>query len=167
MNVLENSKRVYNDAQIKCQGLQDKIYLKQRQVVRLENRIDTIRDSNWWGDVLILPLIEALKVTFPEIYFKDNQLIPLGMRNAISIFGSDKELQDGEEQVRTLCAITFTSGSNGDLYLDTGEYKNQFNIGHQLNPNGFNNVTILIDDIQVLIDHVDKQVNKKMLKHLK
>lgn len=167
MTVLEESKKVYNDAHAKRQKLEDKMTLKYRQIERLKNRSNKIHENFWWANVLIKPLIEVLRGEFPEIYFNDHQLTAMGMRCAVSVFGSEKEPQDGEN-CKTLCGITFTSGNDGQLFYDTGKYKSSEQHRASIRDyNGFDNITAPITDIQVLIDHVKRQVKENELLHLR
>jgi len=162
MTVLEESKKVYTDAHSKRQKLQEKMELKYRQIERLKTRSNKIHESFWWANVLIKPIIEALRQEFPEIYFDDHQLTAMGMRCAVSVFGCEKEPQDGED-CKTLCGITFTTGdiNKGELYYDTGKYRTGERFRASIRDyNGFDNITAPITDIQVLIDHVKRQVKE-------
>jgi hypothetical protein len=160
MGVLEESQRKYNNSRIEIQDFDYKIGLKHRQIERLEKRKEKIRSKNWWGDVLIRPVMEDIKVKFPQLTWDTERLVPMGLRCAVSVFGHDKD-------DKTLSAITFTPGDKGQLYYDTGEKKNNYPQGTLGSLNGMDNKEALLTDMEQLYEHVRRQCERNELTHLR
>lgn len=104
-----------------------------------------------WTDLFVRPVMDELARLTPEIQWElKDKLITFGLRCECPVFG---KTANG----RTV-AITFTCDhSSGTLYYDTGRHNNHFKTNTLGDLNGFNNVTVPVESMQMLVDFVLRQ----------
>ena len=136
--------------------LSDKVVSSDKEITRRlriidmhERKITKIREKSWWGDIIIRPIMKVLKEKYPDLLWDDERLVPLGLRNAVSVFASNKNKE-------TVVALTFTPTNldEGKISLDVGYKGLSSNSISDLN--GFNRQTEVIEDIQQIFDYIDK-----------
>lgn len=152
--VIENSKREYQNSRAIIKSLEDEIILKENQIERLKKRKNRIQEKFWWGDVLIRPVMEDVKLKYPHLTWDTERLIPLGLRCAVSVFAHDYD-------DKTVAMIIFTPGSNGELWIDNGQRKSSFQHGTIGELNGMNNVSVILTDMEMLYEHIERQLKEK------
>lgn len=158
--VIENSIREYQNSRAIIKSIEDKIKSKENQIEKLKKRKSRIQDNNWWGDVLIRPIMADIKLKYPDLTWDDERLVPMGLRCEVSVFGHDKDN-------KTVASITFTPGANGYVYYDTGEKHNTFAPGTIGYINQMNCKSELIDSMETLYRHIERQAYENELTHLR
>lgn len=89
---LEEIKQSYINSKSEVEVIEKKIALKNKQIDKLMLKKQKINDSNWWGDSIIRPIIELIKLKFPQTTkWDDDRLIPMGMKCRVSVFGKYRE----------------------------------------------------------------------------
>lgn len=137
----------------------DKIAMREKQLERLNKKSSRNWDAHpHWTDEFIRPIIDELKRRMPEIKdWDDDRFIPMGLRNAVSVFPKYKGL--------TLM-IVFTPGDFeiGELKMENGELKikpeavySKDTIG---DVNGMNNVSVPIESIDQIVKHLKGQIKR-------
>jgi hypothetical protein len=139
--------------QAKNKAIKDKIVMRQRQIYRLENKLN--RNRAWWGDILIRPIMVEVKAKFPQLSWDDERLIPMGLRCAVSLFGHDVN-------GKTVAMIVFTPGKSedGEIYIDTKEINYIYPPNSIGGLNGFGNVTKLVTSLEDVYAQVDQCIER-------
>lgn len=107
----------YINTRNQVEAIEKKIVSKEKQVDRLKNKKNKLQGSNWWGETLVKPIIELVKVKFPETTdWDDNRLVALGLKCRVGVFGTYK----GETIGITFCPhdldkglVSFENGMKG------------------------------------------------------
>lgn len=154
MGTIEQSKYNYKKSRINIMDLEYKIRIKEEQIERLKNRIGKIQENNWWGDILIRPVMADVKLKYPHLTWDDKRLCPMGIRHAVSVFGHDKD-------DKTVAYITFMPGNDEELWIDNGQRKSSFQHGTIGELNGMNNVSVILTDMEMLYEHIERQMKEK------
>jgi hypothetical protein len=136
--------------------IQDKIVMREKQIARLNKKL--VKNRAWWGDVLIRPIMEAVKEKYPDLIWEDERLIPMGLRCAVSVFGYVGK----KETENVVVGITFTPGitEEGEIYIDTNEKINGYPNGSIGDLNGFGNVTKLVTSLNDVYSHIDARIER-------
>jgi hypothetical protein len=140
-------------------AIEDKIVMREKQIERLNKKLR--KNRAWWGDVLIRPIMEAVKEKYPDLTWDDERLIPMGLRCAVSVFGYVGEMKTENVVV----GITFTPGvtEEGGIYIDTGEtgtIKPIYPANSIGGLNGFGNVTKLVTSLEDVYSHIDTCIER-------
>lgn len=118
---------------------QSEITRRLRIIERHENVIERIRDKSW-TDEFIRPIMEAVKCEFPDITWDDERLVPMGLRNNVSVFGKTKK--------PSLIHLRFTPSGLLEGYISL-DIKLDYRDGH-----GFGSKSEVIKDIQQVFDYI-------------
>lgn len=151
--ILEESQKAYVDIQSEIQKIRDKIRQREDQILRLKNKQEKLYDKSFWGELLVRPIMEAVKEKFPELEWADENLVPMGLCSRISVFThfNDKTV---------MLAFTPTDLNNGIISLDTGEKEKGYPKNSIGELNGFGRICEPITDIQQVFDNIQKQLDE-------
>lgn len=151
--------------QAKRKAIEEKIEMRRKQIYRLEKKLD--KQRAWWGDILIRPIMEAVKEKYPQLTWDDERLVPLGLRCAVSVFAHVGE----DKYENCVASITFTPGDTekGEIWFDTGEKRGNYPSGSLGDLNGLSNVTKKVESLEEIFNHIDKDLerNKEKLNQIK
>jgi hypothetical protein len=143
--------------------IENKIKMREQQIVRLKMKQDKKAAKCWWGTSLIRPIMELVKARFPQIVWDDDRLIPMGLCSRISLFGridgklwSDKE--DYEEGKLIILCFTPSDTRNGIIAYDTEERKGSYPENSIGAWNDMDKVSEDITDIEQIYKHIEKQL---------
>jgi hypothetical protein len=114
---------------------------RKRIIDRHEAKIGKIRDNSWWGDMILRPIMDAVIIKFPKIHWDADKFTPMGLRNAVSIFG--------EVNSETIM-LRFTPHSDGYVCLD---------IKPEYSTHGFGSKTEIIKDIQQIYNFIQNRLD--------
>lgn len=128
---------------------QAEITRRKRIIERHENAIGKINDI-WWGDEFIRPIMEAVKVKFPDLIWNDERLVPMGLRNAVSLFSK----VNGET-----IALTFTPTGMIEGKISFDIRKKYDGCAH-----GFGHTTKVIEDIEEVFNYIQSKIDLVMSK---
>jgi len=118
-----------------------------RIIDRHEDKIEKIRNENWWGDVILRPILNTVEEHFNKVGWRFDQLTPMGLRCAVSVFGTLKT-DDGEQTIM----LRFTPSGDGFVELD---------IKPEYSTHGFGSKTAVVDGIDVVFNHIKTQIKEK------
>ncbi len=157
MNALEESRKRYLEYLDKKDKIQLSMDTKEKQINRLRTKRDKLVNTNWWGDSLIRPIMEMVKLKFPDVVWDDKRLVPMGLRCVVHVFGSVDN--------NCVAYIAFTPGNlnKGILNYDTGKKTGNYQSNSIGDLNGFDNITKPIEDIEEIYTHVQNQINEKLI----
>lgn len=160
MKNIEQIKTDYIAAQNKVAVVDHLIDKREAQIERLKKKRNKLSKSSWWGDLLIRPVMEAVKERFPQLHWDDAQLSPMGLRCAVSVFGSYSPYDEKMDFSQTVVGITFTHHNyeGVKLYFDNGQTNSLYGTNTLGGINGFNNEITEITDLQYLFDYVESQI---------
>lgn len=122
---------------------ENEIARRKRIIERHENKIEKIRAKNWWGDVILRPIMSAVESRFSYISWDSDRFVPMGLRNAVSVFGKYKD--------KTIM-LRFTPSKNGFVNLD---------IKPEYSTHGFGSKTEIVDNINVIYDYIEQKIIEK------
>ena len=122
----------------------NEIKRRERIIERHEKKISSIRSKNWWGDIILTPIMNAVRERFKDVEWDDNRFVPMGLRNAVSVFGK----YQGE-----ILMLRFTPSADGFVNLD---------IKPEYSTHGFGSKTAIVDNIDVVFNHVETQIKEKI-----
>ena len=152
MKTLKESQEDYKNRRLEIERVYKRIRQREAQIVRLDNKASKLRENTYWGEILIRPIIELLKVKFPEITeWDDERLTPLGMCSRVSIFPKYKE------ETLIIC-FTPTDLENGVISYDTEENTKEFPKGSLGYFNDMGKEAVAITDIEQVFNHIQKQI---------
>lgn len=160
MKNIEQIKTDYIAALNKVAVVDHLIDKREAQIERLKKKRNKLLESSWWGDLLIRPVMEAVKERFPQLHWDDARLSPMGLRCAVSVFGSYSPYDEKADFSQTAVGITFThSNYEGvNLYFDNGKTISEYGINTLGSINGFNNQTTEITNFEALFEYVESQI---------
>jgi hypothetical protein len=133
---------------------------RKKIIERHEAKIEKISEKNWWGDVLITPIMEVVRERFPQLHWSE-RMGTMGFNCRVPMFGkASKDIQSD-----IVACITFRPEdlSKGQISFETGKIKNP-HLGHDAHGNNLE--VEVISNIDQIINHVQKQINKKLKKDL-
>ena len=137
---------------LEIKKVKDKILQREAQIERLEKKKYKLQENGWWGDLLIRPIMELVKQEFPQLTWDLERLVPMGMRNRVSVFAKC----DGV----TVAMIGFTpmDTKNGIVNYDVSERNGDY----MSDPNGFSIKSEPLTNIKDLFNHIEKQLIKNL-----
>lgn len=156
MKTLETIREEYLTKKAEIKKVEDRITQRKQQIKRLEKKEDRLVEANWWGDALIRPLLELVKVKFPQLRWDDERLVPMGLGCRVHVFA----YVGGQ-----LACYLALSPDNGDgrLWYETGEIKEGYPQGSIGAMNGFDRVQKPIETIEEIYTHLENQLKLKEL----
>jgi len=159
MDTIQNAVKQFRESRKKIKTLQNRIAERQQQIARLENRIDKLYDTNFWGDIILRPIMDDVIKKYPQITFEVDRYIPLGMAHRVSIFGKTK---DNKTIMLAFTPTNLLSDTlDNSISIDTLERTNEYAKGSIGELNGFNRVEKPIQTMLDVYAIVDKQLNEK------
>lgn len=140
----------YINSKNEIEVIEKKISLKNRQIDRLITKKQKIQNDNWWGDAIVRPIIELIKLKFPQTTKWDSdRLLPMGMKCRISVFGKYKDKTIG---------ITFCPN---DLSKGLISFENGMKGLHPVRDlNGFCYKDDIILDIEQVYSYIQNQLTE-------
>ena len=138
---------------------QQEITRRKRIIEHHEDKIEKIRDKSWWGDILITPIMEALKIEFPELHW-DDRMSTMGFKCRVPMFG-----KDDNKNIRVCVTFVPKDLTKGQLAFENGTHIDDLPSGSLGDAHGFNNVDEIITDIKQVFDYVKKELKIKMIKN--
>jgi len=155
---LNTIKDNYTQSQTKIAKMKKREVELLAKAERLKKRRYKLESNNHWTEQLIRPVMELIKPYFPTLSWNDERLTPMGLRCAVTVFGSDINTNE------TITSLTFTIDSleKGDLCYDfkKGAEYPKGSIGYL---NGFNNESKIIESIDELINYIEQQCKKNLV----
>lgn len=142
----------YQEMRNEVQKIRDRIKQREEQIERLKKK--QYKKSEFWGDLLIRPIMSEVKNRFKELTWDDERLVPMGLRSAVSLFAKD-------ENNETVASLVFVLGdyNKGDLYIESGLRKdNNYKGGTIGDLNGFNNKLIRVESLDTVFNRVGDQL---------
>lgn len=157
---LTEIKKNYIAKQDEVKKVQNKIFEREKQIERLTNKKYKLQDSAWWGDCLIRPIMELVKVKFPQLIWDDKRLVPMGLGCRVSIFAHIEGIEE------CVAYLVFSPGDvrNGGIFYDTGEKKPNYPNGSIGQLNGFDNICKEVETIEEIFEYIEKQLIVKTSK---
>lgn len=152
MKTLKESQEDYKAKVLKIERVRERIEQREKQIERLRKKEDRLLDTRSWCDDLIRPIMELLKVKFPEITeWDDERLTPMGLCSRVSLFPKYK----GETLI-----ICFTPHnlSNGIIAYDTEENTKRYPKGTLGYYSDMGKVSEPITDIEQVFNHIERQI---------
>jgi hypothetical protein len=146
--MLEQAKATYVKIHNDIDKARERIAFQERKIERLYNK-------GSWTEVLIRPIMELVKIKFPQIKWGDDRLVTMGLCSRVSIFG---HIGDDKENYISI-AFTPSNLNEGVISYDTGEMENNYPKGSIGNLNGFGLKSEEITDIEQIYNHIEKQLN--------
>lgn len=134
----------------------DKEITRRKNIIeRHEAKIEKIRNKNSWTDVLITPIMEVVRERFPQLHWSE-RMATMGFNCRVPMFGKASE----DIQSDIVACITFRPEdlTKGQISYETGNYIKP-HLGYDAH--GDNLETEVITDIEQIINHVQKQIDKK------
>jgi len=156
MKTLENITDRYEANEIELANLKDKVNLKQRQIYRLEKRIEKKQQDNHWTTNLIEPIMDLVRNRFPQLSWDTTRLIPMGLRCSVSVFG----YEEGKDTCSVALTFTPRNADNSFIAFDNGKKGIGYPNGTLGNLNGFDNVETPLTDIELLFGYIQYQLDK-------
>lgn len=157
MDALTESRKRYVESLDKREKIKSSIITKEKQIARLKTKENKLIDANWWGNVLIRPIMELVKLKFPDVVWDDKRLVPMGLRCVVHVFGS----------IDNTCVayIAFTPGdlNKGIVNYDTGKKTGNYPSISIGDLNGFDNITKPIENMEEIYTHVQNRINYNLI----
>jgi len=142
---------IEKDLEIK--KVKDRIIQRQRQIERLRNKQNKLEDNNWWGDAVIRPIMELVKVKFPQLNWDLERLVPMGMCNRVSVFARI----EGDDETLVMIGFTPRGLDKGTVSFDKKQEERRDSLN---NPNGFGIPSQEITDIEQLYSHIEEYLKE-------
>lgn len=156
MDSLQKGVKEYRERKNEIKILENRVIEKQRQIARLEKRIDKKYENNFWGDIILRPIMDDVIKKYPQIKWDVDRFVPLGMLNRVSIFGKT------EDDKTIMLAFTPTNLTvntlDNSISIDTLETNNDYAKGSIGEMNGFNRITKTIQTMLDVYEIVEKQL---------
>jgi hypothetical protein len=149
---LQEMKNAYVDAKHEVAVIVKKITQRENQIGRLRSKKMRIEDTSWWGDMLVKPIIENLKVKFPQIAWGDTEkLVPMGLKCRLSVFGKVNDKTVG---------ITFVPMNldNAEIAFENGFKSKTAPKDSIADLNGFSYNDEIITDIEQVYSFIQNQL---------
>lgn len=139
MDIVQSAYETYvnNDSEIERRS---------RIIERHTKKIDAIKRNNWWGDVILRPIMDAVEEKYNDFSWDTERFTPMGLRNAVSVFGK-KTFNDKE----ILVMLRFTP--NGEAV--------NLDVKPEFNTHGFGSVAKEVESIEDVFDYIEKDMLEK------
>ena len=144
---LQDIKKDYQEKNAELQKVKDRIDMRQRQIHRLEKKKERAQNKSHWTHQVneIMKLVEEKT---PHVTWDNGDRFVSGLRCQYYRFGKTNE--------GITVALCFTPGNDSNINFDTGEQRGNFHSRSIGAANGFNNVSKRLEDIQELLDVVER-----------
>ncbi len=157
MDAITESRKRYVEYLNKKDKISASIDTKEQQIVRLRAKKNKLINDNWWGDSLIRPIMELVKLKFPDVVWDDERLVPMGLRNCVSVFGSI------DNNCVAYIAFTPTDLNNGIVSYDTGKKTGNYQSNSIGNLNGFDNISKPIENMEELYSYIQSKIETSLI----
>lgn len=149
MKTLADIQKNYSEKELDIETLRKRLYEREQQAMRLQNRISKKIDNSWWGDLLIRPVMELVKERTPHLTWTVDRLVPTGLRNNVWVFAKDKN--------NKTVSLTFTPP------IEDGKLRYDFRMkNHPRCNHGFNYECKEIESIDELVEFLDKKMQDNL-----
>ena len=157
MKTLQTITARYEANEIEIESLKNKIILKERQIYRLQNRIEKRQNDSHWTTNLIIPVMDLVRNRFPQLTWNTDRLIPMGLRCSVSVFG----YEEGKDTCSVALTFTPRNADKSFIAFDNGKKGIGYPNGTLGSLNGFDNIETPLTDIELLFGYIQYQLDKK------
>ncbi|ANH81670.1 hypothetical protein A8C56_12365 [Niabella ginsenosidivorans] len=141
--------------------IQNKIYVRQRQIERLNQRLKKLHGPHWTED-LLRPVLDEIKKQLPGWDYGADRLIPMGLGCRVSVFFTKERFSRSPNQYNRnkSISIVFLPGEldNAELLYETGKQLNRYGPDTIGAINGFNRVTKPLQSVEEAVSFLKAQI---------